>query len=168
MASVSGVADADADAPTIENWCWSPPTIGHINDEVRTSYKPKVKAVLRHLSVFIDKYHSIPEFNHLGLSPSMDTSVLPFKVIDDEEFVGRWVTFLADEAKHLDGSNNLLSLSLASEYASTFASYYINHYRNESDIPRPLKKELWNSLRKASFNKKSGGVKCHLGSHSMK
>ena len=24
------------------------------------------------------------------------------------------------------------------------------------------------SLRKASFNKKSGGIKCHLGSHSMK
>ena len=102
-----------------------------------------MKASLQHLSVFIRKYHSIPEFNHLGLSPGMDTSAIPFNVINDEEFVGRWATFLAEEAKHLDGSNHLLSLSSASGYASTFASYYINHHRNESEIPRPLKKELW-------------------------
>ena len=139
---MSGVATSSrCDDSNAEDY--TGPTIGHINNEVRTSYEQEVKAVLRHLLVFIDKYHSIPEFNHLGLSPSMDTSDLSFEVINDEEFVGRWTTFLADEAKSLDGSNNLLSLSLASRYASTFASYYINHHRNESEMPRPLKKTLW-------------------------
>ena len=27
MASVLGVSDADADAPTIETWCWSLPNV---------------------------------------------------------------------------------------------------------------------------------------------
>ena len=74
MASVLGVADPDADAPTTETWCWSPPNvlednlvdvededfdpgsltnfIQHILDNPRTAKKKKIRTTLKHVGRF--------------------------------------------------------------------------------------------------------------------
>ncbi len=122
------------------------PTIAHIADSPRSAKEKKTKTCLRHLGVFLAKYHGMKEFESLNISADSDPHQLSYSVINSEEFVGRYMNWLATEACHLESnkSNVLLAYSTVAGYASTFSTYYINHFRDHPNgVPKPLRHEVW-------------------------
>lgn len=136
--------------------------IQHIGDHHRPAKKKKTNTSLKHLQVFIDKYKDSPNLAKLELG-KFDPYRLPYDVINNEEFVGCYVNFLATEALYLDGSNKLIGHSTASGYASTFCTYYLNYYRDSlAGPPLPLRHESWPrkmsllTQRKQDYHNKNG------------
>jgi hypothetical protein len=144
--------------------------IGHIGDINRNAKEKMQVTSLKHLSIFIENYHHDVQV----LTAYMDAFNLPYSVVSDESFVGKYIHYLATEATHLGkhiqriqvtylyffrcviyatykyqlfpltekGKNDILAHATVLSYASTFAEYYINKYK-EFNIPKPLQKELW-------------------------
>ena len=114
----------------------------HIGSIQRTAKVKKTNTATKHLAIFIEKYQS--QFSNL-LPSCPDPSNLPYDVVNNEEFVGCFVNYLASEATPLDKSKDeLLSLATVAGYASSFCTYYLHHYRNEEKgPPNPLRSDLW-------------------------
>ena len=175
MASVLGVADPDADAPTTETWCWSPPNvlednlvdvededfdpgsltnfIQHISDNPRTAKKKKIRTTLKHVGRFNFKYSE--QFKDIGVFPTIDPARLPWEIVNNENYVGCFTNYLATEATYLapGRTHELLMHSTTSGYASTFCTYYLNYFRDKGP-PLPLQQDAWKRKMKEIHNKK--------------
>lgn len=81
-------------------------SIGHIGDIDRSAKKRIKITSLKHLSIFIKSYHHDVDV----LTSDMDAEELPFHVVDNEEFVGKYIHFLATEATYLGGNNKVCFL----------------------------------------------------------
>ena len=90
----------------------------HIGSNQRPAKVKKTCTAIKHLAIFIEKYRD--QFSNL-LPSCPDPSNLPYNVVNNEEFVGCFVSFLASEATPLDKSKDeLLSLATVAGYASSF------------------------------------------------
>jgi hypothetical protein len=116
-------------------------SIGHISDNIRPSKRKQHGVANKHLGIFIEKYYQ--SHSHLGLKQDSCPDNLPFHVIDNDEFVGQFLNFLAKEATWIEDSNKLLSLKSAVCYASAFKMFYLNHFRSERRTPKPLQEQSW-------------------------
>ena len=111
----------------------------HILDAIKPAKANKQKTTLKHLQKYIDGFHQ--HHVDIGLSDNSLADELPYRVVCNDNFVGCFLTWLAKEGTYLI-SPTLLKHSCCLGYASTFAEFYINKYR-QLDTPRPFCKELW-------------------------
>ena len=61
--------------------------------------------------MFIETYHQMPDLQSLNVQPTTGPHNLQYSIVDNEEFVGCYINFLANEATHLDNSELLLAHS---------------------------------------------------------
>lgn len=78
-------------------------TIGHIGDIHRNAKEKMQITSLKHLSIFIRDYHHDVDV----LTADMEADNLPYSVVNDEAFVGKYIHFLATKATHLGKHNDL-------------------------------------------------------------
>ena len=94
---------------------------------------------MKHLQRYIDLHFD--DHTTLSLEGAVAES-LSYAVVNNEVFVGFYLNWLAREATYLEDANLLLSHLSVAGYASSFAEYSINKYRNQP-VPNPLAKDKW-------------------------
>ena len=94
----------------------------HVNDRKRPSKEKKQYSAGNHLHIFIQNNHD--QFPHLGINESTDADELPYAVVNDDDFVGKYLDWLAKDATKLEDPEKKLMLNSILGYASSFKDYY--------------------------------------------
>lgn len=100
----------------------------HIADFRRAPTEKKHATSLKHLQRFITLHHA--QFTPIGITEQTNASELTYEQVNNEDFWGFFLDYLARFAKYLDGQDKLLAHSSVAGYASSTAEYYINLYRD--------------------------------------
>ena len=76
------------------------------------------------------------------LPTPVDADELPYDVVNDDDFVGRYLMWLASDAAPLGKPSERLMLETVLGYAASFKEHYIEKYRKQP-CPLPFQDKRW-------------------------
>ena len=116
------------------------PGLRHVGDYMRPSKKKRSFSAGNHLHKFIRNFQA--DLSEYGITATSDADALDYETINSDDFVGKYLNWLAEEATYLDNPSKVLMLNTAINYASSFKEHYLKHFRG-LQTPIPFQSEYW-------------------------
>ena len=109
----------------------------HLGAFMLPSKRKKMYSAGNHLQKFLESHQStlLKAYPNIVFPSPMDADNLPYELISNDDFVGRYLQWLAEEATSLEDPSKKLMLSTIIGYAGAFKVYYVEKYRLKPSPP---------------------------------